>query len=502
MSKKGFVTVVGVGPGDIGLLTLAGLNAIRLADVVLYDRKVTGEIQAFLRPGVETVELAEIKERNEGNYQELISDLVVKFAKKGKKVARLKAGDTNVFGREDKEFDKLIANGIPYRIIPGITSALAAPVYAGVPITHRDCTDSIHIITAMSKDGGYPKLAYRELAALNGTLVFLMATSVLAEICGGLMDAGMAPDMPVVMVENGTLPQQRRLISTLSELPGKAKEQGIHSPAVLTVGSVCGLAQKYDWTGNLPLWGRKILSICSRMTPDELPEKLRAAGCGVDEYVGGLPRPIRQGRKLLEELRYYTWIVFTSAAGADVFFQEMERHRLDIRTLAGINLAAIGMGSAQVLNDMGIIPEYIRDRFDMDIISRDVNKYIQIGDKVLLYGACDKDEELTGLLRRFGVICDEVAAYDPAVEDAMGGGFRERVEAGEYDAVTFTRVASVPSFVNLVGDIDFSRVRAVCLDKYVAAKAAGFGMRAEAAPKADIDAMVDHIVDAVGGEAK
>lgn len=499
LSKTGFVTIVGAGPGDIGLLTLAGLDAIRLADVVLYDRKIIGELQALIPPDTEALDLSAIKEQNEGNIQIPISDLVVKLAKEGKNVARLKAGDPSIFGREDKEIDRLLEEGIPYRIIPGITSAIAAPVYAGVPITHRDCSEAIHIVTAVSKDGTPTPIAYRELVGLDGTMIFLMANGLLAEIRDGLMAAGMPGDMPAVYVENGTFYNQRRIVSTIAEVPSLVEKADKHIPALLAVGKACSFADKYDWTRNLPLWGKRMLVVGMRRRRNTLTARLRAAGCSVDEYLASPPQPVPVPRQFCDGLRYYTWIVFTAAAGAEAFFHELDRHSFDSRRLADINFAAIGRGAGRVLAGTGIFPEYAIGSYDLDALAHDVHKHIRIGDKVLLYGACPQDSDLADMLRRVGVVCDQVHAYAPAPVDAKGGGFRDRLEAGEYDALAFASAAAVNAFAALMEGVDLSRARAICLDEIIAQRARALGMRAEAGAEANVEGMVRQVKQALAG---
>lgn len=496
-TKKGFVSIIGAGPGDIGLLTLAGAKAIELADAVLFDSKVIGEIQALIPPHAEAIDLSAIKGENAQSADEVIAQLLLNLAMSGKKVARLKVGDANMFGREIGEVDLLSANGIPYRVIPGITSAIAAPVYAGVPITHREYAQSLHILTASGKDGATADIPFRELAAMRGTLVFLMAAGAIADICAGLAAAGMRPDMPVALVENGTRPNQRRLLSTLAELPGKLGEGRAHPATILAVGEACGLAERYDWTRHLPLWGRNLLVVGSRGAPGDLADRLREAGCGVDEYAYSRtvfePSPV----DICRQVKYYTWIVFTSRQAAEAFFDELERCRFDIRGLADLNFAAIGDGTARVLTDTGIYPEYARDRYDLAAIAHDIDLHVRIGDKVLLFDS-EKDVGLASLLRNVGVHCEVAAARTVIEAQVKGDGFAERLRAGEYDAVALTGSDGVAVLAGLMGSDLPEGLQVFCLDDAVAAGARKLSLTSLVGKRPDIDGIVECVISTFG----
>lgn len=252
----GNVILVGAGPGDPGLLTQKGRRALEQAQVVVYDRLVSPDILALIPPGAEKIDVG--KESSHHLVpQEQINKILLDKAREGKRVVRLKGGDPFLFGRGGEELELLEENGIPYQVVPGVTSALSVPAYAGIPVTHRDFCSSVHIITGHARAGVRLQINYEALCRAGGTLVFLMGVTALPQICQGLLDAGMSPGMPAAVVERGTLPQQRKVVSTLEQLPQEAKQAQIKSPAVIVVGKVCGLSQRFDWFDRLPLKGRQ-----------------------------------------------------------------------------------------------------------------------------------------------------------------------------------------------------------------------------------------------------
>ncbi|MDR0234077.1 MAG: uroporphyrinogen-III C-methyltransferase [Zoogloeaceae bacterium] len=252
MAEKGLVILVGAGPGDLGLLTLAGKAAIESADVVLYDRLVGSEILELIPEDAIKVNVG----KNKGWHlipQDEITQLILRHARKGRTVVRLKGGDPYLFGRGAEELEQVAKEGIPFRVIPGVTSAVAVPAYAGIPVTHREYASSLHILTGHGKDGNPPDIPYAELAKLRGTLVFLMGLSSADKICGGLISAGLPAETPAALIENGTRRNQRQVLATLASLPELAEAVAIASPALLVVGDVCKLAQTFDWSAHLHL---------------------------------------------------------------------------------------------------------------------------------------------------------------------------------------------------------------------------------------------------------
>ena len=270
----GKVTLVGAGPGDPGLLTVKGRQAILDAEVVVYDRLVGPEILALMPDSAEQIDVGK-KSNCHPVPQWRINEILLEKAQEGKRVVRLKGGDCFLFGRGGEELELLEQHNIPFEVVPGVTSALSVPAYAGIPVTHRDFTSSVHIITGHAKQNGQLNLDFEALVRHRGTLVFLMSVSSTPMILSGLMQAGMAEDMPAAMIERGTLPHQRKLVATVGTLTRRMQEEHITSPAILIVGAVCALSDSFDWFSRTPLHGVTVAVTRPKNRAGTLTDKLR-----------------------------------------------------------------------------------------------------------------------------------------------------------------------------------------------------------------------------------
>ena len=246
------VSLVGAGPGDMGLLTLKGADRIRNADVVLYDRFVSPDILAMIPDTAQLIDVG----KNAGDHpvpQDEINRLLLEYAKQGENVVRLKGGDPFVFGRGGEELELLWQNDIPFEVVPGVTSATSGAAYAGIPMTHRDCASSFHVIASHAKNNETVNINYSALIGAGGTLVFMMGVSSITDVCAGCISAGMEKDMPAAIVENATMSQQRKFIGTVETLPSIARDNEVKSPAVIIIGKVCSLSERFDWFSTKPL---------------------------------------------------------------------------------------------------------------------------------------------------------------------------------------------------------------------------------------------------------
>ena len=280
--NKGKVWLVGAGPGDIGLFTLKGLKVLENAEVVVYDSLVG---QGVLSKIPESAELINVGKRASHHImrQEDINQVLLEEALKGKRVVRLKGGDPFLFGRGGEELELLSENNIPYEIVPGVTSSIAVPAYNGIPVTHRDFCSSVHIITGHKRAGEAYNIDFGALVHTEGTLVFLMGVAALPDICGGLMDAGMDPDMPAAILQKGTTAGQKRIVATVSTLEAEVKRRGIETPAIIVVGKVCTLADRFGWYENLPLAGWKVVVTRPKELVSKTAQLLREKGAEVLE---------------------------------------------------------------------------------------------------------------------------------------------------------------------------------------------------------------------------
>ena len=486
----GKVTLVGAGPGDPGLLTLKGRRAIEEAEVVVYDRLVSPAILALIPRNAKAIDVGK-EAAHHKVPQEEINRILLDEALQGRNVVRLKGGDPFVFGRGGEELELLAEQGVPFEEIPGITSAIAAPAYAGIPVTHRDYCSSVHIITGHQRSGKPLTIDFEALVRTKGTLVFLMGVSAMPAIVEGLLAAGMDGDTPAAMVESGTTPAQRRCDATLRTLPEQAAEMGIHSPAIIVVGKVCGLSGKFGWFEKLPLKGQRVLVTRPKDRAGTLSEKLRALGADVWEYPCIETKAIRPCPAMtgaLERLGDYEWLVFTSPAGVAAFRGELRRMGKDGRYLAGVKLAAIGTGTARALHEMGLMADYIPEVYD----AAHLGAGLPAGGKVLILRAEIGSPALTEAFKERTIAYDDIPVYKTVYENPRSEELRAALEAGEVPFVIFTSASTVKGLVSSVGeDADFSRFTALCIGEQTAAEARRHGMTVQIAREATIDAVVE-----------
>ena len=281
------VTLVGAGPGGAALLTRGGGAALRQADAVVYDRLVDESILDLIPKGAERICVGK-KMGHHPVPQDEINALLVRLARQGKRTVRLKGGDCYLFGRGGEECEYLKAHGVPFRVLPGVTSALAAPAFAGIPVTHRDFCSSVHIVTAHARAGKPLCIDFEALVRTGGTLVFLMGLTALRQVTDGLTAAGMPPDMPAAVIENGARGTQRKVVSTVGELADAAEKARVHSPALIVVGRVCALSGTLDWWTAPPLHGKTLAVTRPEERNAGLVDGLRALGAEVTERGGDI----------------------------------------------------------------------------------------------------------------------------------------------------------------------------------------------------------------------
>ena len=492
---SGKVILVGAGPGDPGLLTLRGREAIMSAEVVVYDRLVGPEILEIIPGGAELINAGKASSRHL-IPQEQINRILLEKALEGKNVVRLKGGDPFLFGRGGEELEALLGHGVDFEVVPGVPSAIAAPSYAGIPVTHRDICSSVHIITAHGRANRPPDIKFDALVKAGGTLVFLMGVTALGYICDGLLGAGMRPDMPAAAVESGTLPAQRRIISTLGALAGDAAEKKLGSPAVIIVGEVCSLSDDLCRFEKRPLFGRRIAVTRPRERAGTLSARLRALGADVVDYPCIATVPIEPNGALdaaMGRVSEYEWLVFTSPAGVGAALGRMFARGLDARSLAGVHLAAIGSATARELGKFGLRADYVPEHYSARELGRGL---AAIGrGKTLILRAREGSPYLTGALEAAGLAFDDVPVYDTVYESGNADAVRAMLAAGELDAVTFTSASTVRGFVGSLSGADFSGVLGVCIGEQTTQAAEEHGIKTIVAKNATIDELVGIIVE-------
>lgn len=442
----GKVILVGAGPGDAGLLTVKGLKELQRADVVVHDRLVDEEIMKMIPEGAERIDVGK-RVADHPVPQHEINRILLRKAQEGKRVVRLKGGDSFVFGRGGEELELLSDEGVDFEVVPGITSALAAAAYAGVPATHRDYCASVHIITGHRRRNEALEMDFDALVQLNGTLIFLMAVATFGDIARGLMDAGMPPEFPCAIVENGTRPEQRRLLTTVGGAEACISENAVKSPAIFVVGRVCELSERMDWFDHLPLKGRRVLVAKPKADSHGLVNILRERGARVME----LPAP---------EVRYldFEWpgaqtnLVLSDAESANALFAKLEQDGADVRMLAACRMVCETKGAERVLCRHGMRPDAV----------------------------CG-DWSTVRLVREGG---EGLPVWRQILPKPLG-------RLPEADCAAFTTLGSVEAFGAFAQGCDLSGITAVCIGEQTAQAARKLGMRTVAAAEMTLESVAD-----------
>ena len=491
------VWLVGAGPGDIGLFTLKGLKVLEQADVVVYDSLVG---QGVLSRIPENARLINVGKRASHHImrQENINQVLLEEAQRGLRVVRLKGGDPFLFGRGGEELELLRENGIPYEVVPGVTSSIAVPAYNGVPVTHRDFCSSVHIITGHKKAGEEYDIDFRALVDTRGTLVFLMGVSALPDICEGLIGAGMEKDMPAAILQKGTTAGQKRIVATVSTLEEEVKRQGIETPAIIVVGKVCTLAEKFGWYEELPLSGWKVLVTRPKELVSRTADMLREKGAEVLELPAIRTVPMEDQSRLykaLDHLEEYQWLVFTSPTGVRVFFEELIRHGKDIRAMGNARLAVIGEGTKKALKERGLLADFVPSVYDGDTLGKELSELLSGGEKILIPRAEKGNEKLTAFLAQAGAVVEDVPTYQTLYEKSQLIDEKKEFETGQISCAVFTSASTVKGFVEGTKGLDYSKVKAACIGRQTKAAAESFGMKAYMSEKATIDSLVKLVED-------
>ena len=486
---KGKVYLVGAGPADGGLMTLKGYHLLQKADVVVHDALIGQEILGFIPPDTRCIDVG----KQAGNHpvpQQRINEILLDEARKGLQVVRLKGGDPFLFGRGGEELELLAQEGIPFEVVPGVTSALSVPAYGGIPVTHRAYSSSVHFITGHAKGSSHtPDINYRALVQAGGTLVFLMGVATLPSICQGLLEAGMSPNMPAAILERGTTARQRYVVTTLAGLPRAAG--GFTPPSVVVVGEVCALSPRFAWAERRPLAGLRVAVTRPRERISALSTPLRELGAEVVELPAIRLCPISPNPALDEALAHledYDWLAFTSPGGVRCFWDVLRERRMDVRQLHGLQLAAIGSATAQALEERGLLTGLVPDIYAADALGEALAK--RVPRRVLILRAQDGSPDLTRRLQEAKIPYCDIPLYKTAFSPAMTR-VRGLVEHGELDYVLFTSSSTVHSFMRGSGLADGRGLCAICIGRTTAQTARSYGMEAFTASTATVEAMCD-----------
>jgi uroporphyrinogen III methyltransferase/synthase len=480
VTAQGKVYIIGAGPGDPGLITLKGMRCLESADVIVYDHLASAELLTFARSDARLIYAG--KQGSDHTIpQEELNRILVEEAGQGYVVARLKGGDPFIFGRGGEEAEVLTRSGIPFEVVPGVTSAIAVPAYAGIPLTHRGYTSTVAFVTG-HEDPGKEKsdIDWKTLSGI-GTLVFLMGVKNLEQIVGNLLKNGKSPETPAALIQRGTTPDQKTVKATMRDIADKAKESHVTPPAILVVGEVVGLREELNWFEKKPLFGRGVVITRPEPQADEMAEMLRNEGARVIRFPTISIAPPESWDELdatLANLGAYQWIIFTSANGVRFFFQRLREIGRDVRDLKGIGVCAIGPATADSIERLGIRVDIVPDEYVSEGVVKAFTGIDLRGKRVLLPRAVVARDVIPEGLEKLGAAVDVVTAYRTVNSGRKKSEIESLINKGEIDVVTFTSPSTVIHFIEIMGR-DYllpPKVKIACIGPVTvaAARKAGF----------------------------
>jgi uroporphyrinogen III methyltransferase / synthase len=443
---------VGAGPGDAGLLTLRGAELLGRADVVIYDVLANAEL---LRLAPRTAEFISRGSRGteKALSQEQLNALMISKAREGKCVVRLKGGDPYIFGRGGEEAEELAEAGIPFEVVPGVSSVVAAPNYAGIPLTHRDLASTFTVLTGHEDpEKENSNLNFEEIARIPGTKVILMGLKRLGELAETLVARGMSPETPVAIVHRGTTGSQQSVAGTLVTIASIAIEKKISAPAITIIGEVVKLREKLNWFERRPLFDQRIVVTRTREQASQLSKQLSDLGAEVLEIPTIKIVPPSEDRRqniidALLELNSYDWLVFTSPNGVTAFFDLFFKRFHDLRDLGGARLAAIGPATAAKLKELHLQVDLTPDEAVSPKIANAFEKYETVENlKMCLLRAEAANPDLPKALEELGAIVDDVAVYKTVPETEDLNGAAGQLTKGGANWITFTSASTVENF--------------------------------------------------------
>ena len=456
--KKKIVYLVGAGPGDPGLITVKGRECIENADVVIYDYLAAPALLKYARNSAELIYVGK-KGGDHTLSQEGINALLVKKAQEMKTVTRLKGGDPFIFGRGGEEAEALIAHGIEFEVVPGVTSAVAAPAYAGIPLTHRKHTATIAFITGHEDPTkAASNIHWPSLAKGIGTLVFFMGIKNLADIVAKLTQHGKPSDTPVAIVRWGTTPQQQTICGTLNTIVDVAQQNGIKPPALIVVGSVVNLRHQMQWFEKRPLLGKRIVVTRARAQASDLVNRLTELGAHCLEYPTIQTAPPDDWNtvdRAIDQLHTYEWLIFTSVNGVNFFFERLFQKGLDVRAMGHLRTATIGPVTSRRLLDFGIKSDIIPGTYRAESIVDAFTDQPISGSKILLPRAKEARLILPKELTNMGANVDEVTTYQTLAVTDQAQTLAMSLSSREVDLITFTSSSTAKNFKQLLPEDRF-----------------------------------------------
>ena len=444
------VSLVGVGPGDESLLTLKALECIQNADVLVYDNLINPTVLNKVRLDAKLIYAGKIS----GNHyltQDEINETIAEYASNGEYVVRLKGGDPYIFGRGGEEAEYLIERCIDFEIVHGVSSFYAGLGYAGIPITFRGEATSFHVFTGHRKKGEPLDLDFKNIAKSDGSLVFLMGISNLPLIVNGLLSNGMDPHIGAAIVENGTRYNQRVFRGELCSIEEIAKKENVVSPALIVVGDVCKKDLSFFNKYKLPLSGKNILLTATRSLAEKMAKRFKDTGANICEMSLIAIKEIEiEKEKLLSEINDSTHILFTSSNGVDIFFEQIKRCGMDIRSLYNKKICVIGSGSGEALNKYGVNADFIPSKFDSKSFLDEILPKLDKDSKVLMFRAKIGSDVLPKGLKSAGIAFSDIPVYDTIIDRRKKFELNKDIE--NFDYVVAASASGAKAIVEMIED--------------------------------------------------
>ncbi|NMO95296.1 uroporphyrinogen-III C-methyltransferase [Paenibacillus lemnae] len=486
----GKVYLVGAGPGDARLITIKGRDCLEKADAVVYDRLASPRLLRWLKPGAQKIYVGKLPDRHTMKQEE-INRLLVDLALEGKTVVRLKGGDPTIFGRVGEEAELLYQNGISFEIVPGITSSISVPAYAGIPVTHRDLASSLSIITGHeSPDKLDRMIQWDKVTHATGTLIFMMGVAKIGYISRQLIDHGRSPETPVALIRWGTRAEQDTITGTLQDIESKVTAAGFQPPAVIVVGEVVLQRKHLKWSEQLPLFGKRILVTRSRSQESALVKQIEELGGEPYEFpvietvMPSSDARLAEIRQTMERLERYDWVFFTSVNGVDFFFRHLNTFGHDIRSLAKARIAAVGPATGAALRERGISAEILESHFQAEGLIEAFGSELTQGQSVLLPRGDLARDWLPGQLSTMGLHVTDLVTYETILPVEQDDELLRLLNEGGIHAVTFTSSSTVTNLLALIqrmGDRDpvqlLQHAAAACIGPVTAETARQAGLQ-------------------------
>jgi uroporphyrinogen III methyltransferase / synthase len=498
---RGIVYLVGAGPGDPGLLTIRGRELLRSCDDVVYDALVSESLLMTELAGRDVVRHF-VGKRGGGDAsvrQADIDALLVRLASDGRRVVRLKGGDPFVFGRGGEEAQALARAGIPFEVVPGVTAGIAAPAYAGIPVTHRAVATAVTLVTGHEDpEKDVAGTDWHSLARSGATLVLYMGVRTLPDVVRELLAGGRAADTPAAVVERGTLASQRVVTATLGTIAERAREAGIAAPAITVVGDVVRLRDEIEWFERRPLAGKRIVVTRARAQASALSVRLRELGAEVIEMPAIRIEPLDPAplHAALDRLGDYQWLIFTSQNAVELVWRAMRARGLDARSFGRVRVAAIGRATADALLECGLAADVVPEQFVAESLVEALRRREDVaGRRVLLARAAGARDVLPEGLRAIGASVDEIEIYKSVLDGAGAADVAARLRGGEIHVVTLTSSSTAQFFVEAVGAEAAKSTPAASIGPVTSRTARSLGLRVDVeAAEATIPALVEAVV--------